>query len=82
MRFLFRRAKYHLQESDLEAVEEVLGSDYFIFIDLFFWSLFISILTMSLHFSFLWGSFIFLGSYSFGAGLYFILRKWLGDQPD
>ncbi|WNS73917.1 hypothetical protein RRV45_13420 [Bacillus sp. DTU_2020_1000418_1_SI_GHA_SEK_038] len=79
MRFLFRKAKYHLQESDLQSVEAILGSGYFILVDLFFWSLLITFLTMSLHFSFLWGSIIFVASYLFGGGLFFILRKWLGE---
>ncbi|WP_066299695.1 hypothetical protein [Bacillus sp. FJAT-29937] len=79
MRFLFRRAKYHLQESDLEPVETVLGSGYFVIVDLFFWSLLITFMTMSLHFSLVWGSIIFFTSYMFGGVLYMTLRKWLGD---
>ncbi|KAB2338190.1 hypothetical protein F7731_01065 [Cytobacillus depressus] len=77
MRFLFRKAKYHLHESDLELVEEVLGSGTFVLVDLFFWSLLITFLTISLHFSYLWGLFIFFSSYIFGACLFCIIRKWL-----
>ncbi|QED48327.1 hypothetical protein [Cytobacillus dafuensis] len=82
MRLLFRKSKYQLSDSDLEPVEEVLGSGNFVFIDLFFWSLFITLMTISHHFSILWGILIFFSSYFFGGGLFYCLKKWLGDQPE
>ncbi|MBU8878955.1 hypothetical protein BGM26_08145 [Bacillus sp. FJAT-29790] len=82
MRFLFRRSRYRVLDSDLEIVTSVLCSGYFILADLFFWSLLLTFLTIPLHQSLIFAIFIFTSSYVFGASLYLLLKKWLGEKPD
>ncbi|MFE8695796.1 hypothetical protein ACFYKT_05390 [Cytobacillus sp. FJAT-53684] len=82
MRFLIRRTKYRMHESDLQLVEEVMCSGSFILIDLFFWSTLMTLMTLSLHYSLLGSALVFTSSYLFGAILYFSLKKWLGEPQD
>ncbi|KOP83131.1 hypothetical protein ACFFHH_07690 [Cytobacillus solani] len=82
MRFLYRRAKYRTHELDTKVVEDVLSSDFFIFIDLFFWSLLMTLLTLSLHFSLLGACTIFISSYIFGASLHLFLRRWMKEPQN
>ncbi|MCE0554418.1 hypothetical protein LQK80_24280 [Bacillus thuringiensis] len=53
MRLLYKRLKYSELESELQLVESVLSSGYFILLDLIFVSFLLMVLTFSMHHSFL-----------------------------
>lgn len=82
MRLLFGRARYRGIEDDLEIIKNVLCSSSFVFMDVFFWSFLLAMLTFSLHQSLAIGSLIFIGANTFGFCLFLALKKWLGNQPD
>lgn len=82
MRLLFGRVRYRGIEDDLNVIKNILCSSAFIFLDVFFWSLILAMLTFSLHQSLVIGGLVFMGAYTFGLCLFLLLKKWLGDQPD
>nr|WP_265621388.1 hypothetical protein [Bacillus paramycoides] len=69
--------KYSELEAELQLVESVLSSGYFILLDIFFMSSLLTVLTFSLHHSFLAAFFIFISSYIACSCIFFLLRKWL-----
>ncbi|WP_338139615.1 hypothetical protein [Bacillus paramycoides] len=77
MRLLYKRLKYSELEAELQLVESVLSSGYFILLDIFFMSSLLTVLTFSLHHSFLAAFFIFISSYIACSCIFFLLRKWL-----
>ncbi|MGE7882162.1 hypothetical protein [Bacillus sp. NPDC094077] len=77
MRLLYKRLKYSELESELQLVESVLSSGYFILLDLLFLSFLLMVLTFSLHHSFFMAIIIFVGSYISCGSVFFLLRKWL-----
>lgn len=79
MRHLVRRVNCRLTDTDLAVVENVLFSEFFILMDLFFLSLLLTIMTYSIHLSQIVAIIIFLSTYSFGLVLFSLLRRWLGD---
>jgi hypothetical protein len=79
MRYLFRKSKYQVNESDIQAVVDILSSGTFIFIDLFFWAMLFTLMTLTVHAS-IWGAFfIFVSSYVFGASLFLLLRRYFKE---
>lgn len=79
MRHLVKKGHFQVTEADLALVESVLFSGLFIFVDLFFLSLILTIMTYTVHLSVLKACIIFLAAYSFGTALYYFLKRWLGD---
>ncbi len=79
MRHFVRRDRFQVTDPELELVETVLFSGFFILIDLFFFSLLFTFMTMPIHSSIIGAIFVFLSFYSLGACLYLFLRKWLHD---
>ena len=79
MRHLVRRVNCRLTDADLAVVDNVLFSEFFIFMDLFFLSLILTIMTYSIHLSLIVAIIIFLTTYSFGVALFGLLKRWLGD---
>ncbi|RWS42101.1 hypothetical protein EKA14_16790 [Bacillus mycoides] len=77
MRLLYKRLKYSELEAELQLVESVLSSGYFILLDIFFLSSLLAVLTFSLHHSFLVAFFTFISSYIVCSIIFFLLRKWL-----
>ncbi|MFO1444720.1 hypothetical protein KDN24_16235 [Bacillus sp. Bva_UNVM-123] len=79
MRHFVRRAQFRISNSELEIVENVLFSAYFIILDLVCLSLLVSIITFPLHSTLTGAVIIFLTIIALGTSLYYFLRKWLGD---
>ncbi|EOO14698.1 MULTISPECIES: hypothetical protein [Bacillus cereus group] len=77
MRLLYKRLKYSELEAELQLVESVLSSGYFILLDIFFLSSLLTVLTFSLHHSFLVAFFTFISFYIVCSSIFFLLRKWL-----
>ncbi|MBP2241259.1 hypothetical protein J2Z40_001821 [Cytobacillus eiseniae] len=79
MRFRYRRANIQMQESDRQLIEEVLSSETFILIDLFFWSLLMTLMTFTIHYTLIGAILIFISSYVFGISLFYSLKRWLRE---
>jgi hypothetical protein len=79
MRYIDKREAPDDVQADFNAVQETLCSGYFIFIDLFFWSMFLSIYTFSSHYSIIRASIIFTSFYICGLCLFLCLKKWVKD---
>ncbi|MFJ8218701.1 hypothetical protein [Bacillus cereus] len=77
MRLLYKRLKYSELESELQLVESVLTSGYFILLDLLFVSFLLMVLTFPLHHSFFMAIVIFVSSYIICGSVFLLLRKWL-----
>ncbi|WP_080845719.1 hypothetical protein [Cytobacillus gottheilii] len=83
MRLFFDPKKYtrNIQQIDIEILDKVLSSGYFVFLDLIFWSFLLTMLTFEVHASIFIGFIIFVSSYVFGIILYNLLNLWLKEQP-
>ena len=75
MRHLVKKRYFQLTEDDIALVESVWLSEFFIFVDLFFLSLLLSIMTYPFHLSFIIACIIFFGTYTFGTALFYLLKK-------
>ncbi|KAB2333582.1 hypothetical protein [Bacillus mesophilum] len=83
MRLFLDTKKYtrNIQQIDIEILNKVLSSGYFVFLDLIFWSFLLTMLTFEAHGSIFIGFIIFVSSYVFGVILYSLLNLWLKEQP-
>jgi len=81
MRLLYRKKSYHQLESDLEQLEHVLCSKTYIFLDLFFISIIISLAICVIFKSILLGTLVFFTFYTAFFVIYCLLSKWLKDSP-
>ncbi|KAA9021685.1 hypothetical protein F4V44_17020 [Niallia endozanthoxylica] len=79
MRFMFKQASSEDLESDLNMVIEILHSGYFMLIELFFWALLLTIVTVPAQHSLLHAVIFFFCYYVFGIGLFLLLRGLLKD---
>nr|WP_229192277.1 hypothetical protein [Bacillus cereus] len=77
VRSLYKRLKYSELESELQLVESVLSSGYFILLDLIFVSFLLMVLTFSMHHSFFIAIVTFVSSYIICGSVFLLLRKWL-----
>ncbi|HWJ77922.1 MAG TPA: hypothetical protein VNR61_07585 [Niallia sp.] len=82
MRLFYKKYTYHEIESDLDQVQNVLSSNTYIFIDLFFISILISMFVAVSLGSPLIGILFFIGCYSIFFLFYSLLLKWLKDPPE
>jgi hypothetical protein len=81
MRLLYRRKSYHQLESEMELLEHVLCSKTYIFLDLFFISVMISLAICLTFKSLLLGTVVFFAFYTAFFVIYYLLSKWLKDSP-
>lgn len=81
MRFRFKEGADKELQSDLNTVQEILNSGYFIFIDLCFWALLLTILTKTALPSIQWMVIIYICYYLFGVALFLLLRTLCKDSP-
>lgn len=81
MRYLYKRVPDEELKSHFKMVEDVVNSVYFILIDLLFYGVFLSIITLSFHHSIKISILIFIGFYLIGVSIYLLLKSWLKDEP-
>ncbi|KAB7673016.1 hypothetical protein [Bacillus sp. B1-b2] len=82
MRFLYKKYSYHEIETELEQVQNALSSNTYVFIDLIFASLIISLfIAVNLH-SVIFGCVTFISCYILFSILYSLLLRWLKDPPE
>ncbi len=75
MRFLYRRPRIETIQEELDTVMDVMLSDFFIYIDLFWYSLIFSLLLSPIVHSFLFFLIIFLSCYAIFSCLYHFVFK-------
>lgn len=83
MRVLYRKQYTQYLRSDLALVEDVLFSRVFIFLDLLFFALFLTLTLFRFHQSILFSFIVFGGFIALGSCLFFALDKGLKERsPD
>ncbi|NRG45082.1 hypothetical protein HRF87_09940 [Bacillus sp. CRN 9] len=80
MRLLYKRSKLPNIEYELEELQSVLSSNFFVFFDLFFWSLFISLFSLTVHQSVFTFFIVFGGFFLFGIALFILLHVLIADS--
>ena len=75
MRFRYKRPKIEDVNEELTTLLEVMSSDLFIFVDLFFYSLFFTLLLTPLFHTFTISILFFAGCYLFFCTVYFFIFK-------
>jgi hypothetical protein len=83
MRLFLDRARFHrnFEPMDMDVLDKVLSTGYFVYLDLVFWAFLMTMLTFAPHGSIFIGFLVFIGSYCFGVILYKFLNIWLKEQP-
>jgi len=76
---MFKQASSEDLQSDLNMIIETLHSGYFMLIELFFWALLLTIVTVPAQHSFLLAVIFFICYYLLGCGLFLLLKGLLKD---
>lgn len=77
MRFSDNRSSPHHLSEELLIVQDVLMSSTFVLLDLVLFSILFTILLSPVLKTFGFSILFFIGIYTFHAGVFFFLRKWL-----
>lgn len=76
LRFSFRQGIDEDIQQDLNVVQEVLNSAYFMVVDLFFWAFLLTSLTTPAHHSLRMMVIVYISYYLSGISLFFIITRW------